>query len=111
MTHRSKLVVFASGAWVLLGFGCDKTPPPPAQAAAEAAAPSASPSNGTVRVSGSSALQPLINAAKEKFEAQYSGASIEVSAGGSKKGLVDVASGAVQIGASDIYPGPDQTNL
>jgi phosphate transport system substrate-binding protein len=55
-----------------------------------------------VTVSGSSALQPLVNAAKEKYEATHTGASIEVSAGGSKKGIADVASGAVQIGDSDI---------
>lgn len=60
---------------------------------------------GTVRASGSSALQPLVNAAKEEFEAKHRGVSIEVSAGGSKKGLTDVASGAVHIGNSDI-PAP-----
>lgn len=60
---------------------------------------------GTVRASGSSALMPLVNAAKENFEAANRGISIEVSAGGSKKGLADVASGAVHIGNSDI-PAP-----
>ena len=47
-----------------------------------------------------------MNAAKEKFETTHGGPSIEVSAGGSKKGIADVASGAVQIGDSDI-PAPD----
>jgi len=60
---------------------------------------------GTVRASGSSALVPLVNAAKEKFEAKNPGIGIEVSAGGSKKGIADVASGAVHIGNSDI-PAP-----
>lgn len=63
--------------------------------------------HGTVRASGSSALQPLVNAAKERFETAHRGASIEVSAGGSKKGLADVASGAVQIGCSDIFAPDD----
>ncbi len=58
--------------------------------------------SSSVRISGSSALQPLVNAAKEQFELAYPGASIEVSAGGSRKGLADVASGAVDIGDSDI---------
>jgi phosphate transport system substrate-binding protein len=62
---------------------------------------------GTVQISGSSALQPLVNAAKEKFEATHKGVSIDVSAGGSKKGLTDVASGAVQIGDSDIFAPED----
>jgi phosphate transport system substrate-binding protein len=66
-------------------------------------APSASTENATVRASGSSALQPLVNAAKEQFETKNKGVSVEVSAGGSKKGLEDVASGAVQIGNSDIF--------
>jgi phosphate transport system substrate-binding protein len=63
--------------------------------------------SATARASGSSALQPLVNAAKEKFEAINKGISIEVSAGGSKKGLSDVASGAVQMGNSDIFAPED----
>jgi phosphate transport system substrate-binding protein len=73
--------------------------------------PLANAAESRVRVSGSSALQPLINAAKEKFEVENAMASIEVSAGGSKKGLVDAASGAVQIGASDIFAAPEQVGL
>jgi phosphate transport system substrate-binding protein len=92
--------------------GCDRSPPPPESKAA--ATPSATlaaavqpKADGPVRASGSSALQPLVNAAKEKFEASHAGASIEVSAGGSKKGLADVAAGAVQIGNSDIFAPED----
>jgi phosphate transport system substrate-binding protein len=98
---------------ILLGLAaCDKTPPPPESQSA--AAPSATlaaavqpKAEGPVRASGSSALQPLVNAAKEKFETTHAGASIEVSAGGSKKGLADVAAGAVQIGNSDIFAPED----
>ena len=57
----------------------------------------------TVRASGSSALQPLVNAAKERFESDQRSISVEVSAGGSNKGLSDVASGAVHIGNSDVF--------
>ena len=57
----------------------------------------------TLRVSGSSAGQPLLEAAKEKFEARYKGKSVELSAGGSSKGVSDVGSGAVQIGSSDVF--------
>jgi len=112
MLDRSELVALAFGLVAALGVGCDKTPPPTEGPAGTASATSAAPSaDGPVRVSGSSALQPLVNAAKEKFEATNKGASIEVSAGGSKKGLVDVASGAVQIGDSDIFATPDQKDL
>jgi phosphate transport system substrate-binding protein len=93
-----------------LGTGCDKTPPPPAGSASPTGATngSAAPAKAeAVHASGSSALQPLVNAAKEKFEAKNKGTSIEVSAGGSKKGLTDVASGAVQIGDSDIFAPDD----
>jgi phosphate transport system substrate-binding protein len=92
---------------------CDKSPPPApaAEAPAADAAPAASAAGaakaGAVQVSGSSALQPLVNAAKEKFEEMHKGVSIEVSAGGSKKGLADVASGAVLIGDSDIFAPED----
>jgi phosphate transport system substrate-binding protein len=89
---------------------CDKTPPPqdnaPASSSSSTSATTMAPKVQPVTVSGSSALQPLVNAAKEKYETTHSGASIEVSAGGSKKGIADVASGAVQIGDSDI-PAPD----
>lgn len=88
---------------------CDKTPPPAPQEApasssssTSAQANAAAPKTTPVTISGSSALQPLVNAAKEKYEATHAGASIEVSAGGSKKGIADVASGAVQVGDSDI---------
>jgi phosphate transport system substrate-binding protein len=107
---RVELIVFG---FVGVALGCDKTPPPSAEtvgnASTQAAVPA--PTESPVRISGSSALQPLVNAAKEKFEALNKGASVEVSAGGSKKGLVDVASGAVHIGDSDIFAATDQKDL
>ena len=87
--------------------GCDKSAPPTPEAPAASSSGEAVPANSTVSASGSSALQPLVNAAKEKFEASNRGVSVEVSAGGSKKGLSDVASGAVQIGDSDIFAPDD----
>jgi phosphate transport system substrate-binding protein len=105
--------IFATGTTLAIAtsiagmafLGCDKSAPPaPEQTppAASSAATTTPPANSTVSASGSSALQPLVNAAKEKFESQNKGVSVEVSAGGSKKGLSDVASGAVLIGDSDI---------
>ncbi len=90
---------------------CDKTPPPDKlQPSSEGTAAAVQAETATVRISGSSALQPLVNAAKEQFEAKYKGISVEVSAGGSKKGLADVAAGAVQIGDSDILA-PDDLKM
>src|SRR5580692_6185721 len=111
MFVRFEFIAAALG--VALALGCDKTPPPSEGPAASASTTALAPpaSEGPIRVSGSSALQPLVNAAKEKFETVNKGASIEVSAGGSKKGLVDVASGAVHIGDSDIFAAADQKDL
>lgn len=95
---------------------CDRTPPPPADKAPDTPGGSTTTSAAqrevrqgrqTVRVSGSSALQPLVNAAKEKFETEHKAISVEVSAGGSNKGLTDAASGAVHIGDSDIFAPED----
>jgi len=92
----------------LLAPACDRSPPPPpAPAESTGVTSSQAGETGTVRASGSSALQPLVNAAKEQFEARNKGISVEVSAGGSHKGLADVAAGAVQIGDSDIFAPDD----
>jgi phosphate transport system substrate-binding protein len=100
--------VAASLALALALAGCDKSAPPAdtTPASSTSAATTTPPANATVSASGSSALQPLVNAAKEKFETENKSISVEVSAGGSKKGIADVAAGAVMIGDSDI-PAPD----
>jgi phosphate transport system substrate-binding protein len=113
MNHLNFALCAAAALGGFALVACDKSQPPapPAEAPSASANPQAAtaPSQtGTVQISGSSALQPLVNAAKEKFEASHKGISIEVSAGGSKKGLADVASGAVQIGDSDIFAAADQ---
>lgn len=57
---------------------------------------------GTVSVSGSTAVLPLALAAKELFEEQHEWVTVNVSGGGSFNGLNQVATGAVDIGTSDI---------
>jgi phosphate transport system substrate-binding protein len=111
MTTTPWLAILSSAAAFAL-VACDKTPPPAAEkttgaVTTNAAEPKAPAGKQTVRASGSSALQPLVNAAKEKFEAENKATSVEVSAGGSKKGLADVISGAVHIGNSDIFAPAD----
>ncbi len=114
-TTSSRLAILATGAMLALG-ACDRTPPPaadkpaadkPGSSVSLSAAERAPLGKQTIRASGSSALQPLVNAAKEKFETDNRSVSVEVSAGGSKKGLADVASGAVHIGNSDIFAPED----
>jgi phosphate transport system substrate-binding protein len=107
LQRASITVVFTALGALAAPIGCDKSEPP-APAAPVASSPDAvQAQSATVRASGSSALQPLVNAAKETFETANKGISVEVSAGGSKKGISDVASGAVQIGNSDIFAPDD----
>ncbi|MGG3470009.1 phosphate ABC transporter substrate-binding protein [Neobacillus pocheonensis] len=59
--------------------------------------------SGSLVVSGSSAMQPLVAAAAEEFMAANPNVDIQVNAGGSGTGLSQVAEGSVQIGNSDVF--------
>ncbi|GGB29245.1 phosphate ABC transporter substrate-binding protein PstS family protein [Virgibacillus dakarensis] len=59
--------------------------------------------SGSLTISGSSAMQPLIAAAAEEFMSQHPEANIQVNAGGSGTGLSEVSEGAVDIGNSDVF--------
>jgi phosphate transport system substrate-binding protein len=59
--------------------------------------------SGSLVISGSSAMQPLVAAAAEEFMNKNPKVSIQVNAGGSGTGLSQVSQGAVQIGNSDLF--------
>jgi phosphate binding protein len=59
--------------------------------------------SGSLTISGSSAMQPLVAAAAEEFMSANPKVDIQVNAGGSGTGLSQVAEGSVQIGNSDVF--------
>ncbi len=99
---------------VLALSACDKGPPrtdaPPAASAgtkAVSVADSGPPEARVVSATGSRSVYQLVEAAKGGFEARHPGVSIQLVAGGSKKGLADVTSGAALVGDTDLFAPDD----
>lgn len=87
---------------VLVGCGQTATPTTPS------ATPSATTiDKKTISAAGSTALQPLVKIAAEEFMAKNAGVQVNLSGGGSMTGLNNVASGAIEIGNSDVLA-PDE---
>ncbi|HEY0754417.1 MAG TPA: phosphate ABC transporter substrate-binding protein [Ktedonobacteraceae bacterium] len=66
---------------------------------------------GTLTVSGSTALQPLVTAVATDYSNKCKGASITVNGGGSSTGKANVEAGSVGIGDSDTPSSTAQADL
>lgn len=106
MTRRQFLGLSGSVAAVsALGLaGCGSSTSSTSTGSDAASTDSAAKSvSGSVTAVGSTALQPLVEAAAEQFMEDNPDVQITVQGGGSGQGITQISEGSVQIGDSDVF--------
>ncbi|GAC1530773.1 MAG: phosphate ABC transporter substrate-binding protein [Vulcanimicrobiaceae bacterium] len=73
--------------------------------------PSVASADVSISAAGSTALQPLVQAAAESYQAEHTDVKISVTGGGSRTGLTLVNSRSVDVGMSDVLAAKDQAGL